>query len=290
MSDIRANLAGTASFGLRTATDRSIATPADALSFVHNQVAGALMGRRLIFCVDDVPRLYCDVARCRLMRFTVLCPNEAIIAEEYFDDMSNSEQVKAKLNTLAYSILEFCEAGALIAVQPQPLLDAADPTHGGVAASSLAVAFGLESDMRATWTPVEALNTFLTEAGTAVIASAHMNEDLLYPITGEDEHIDILAAKLEWILDDLDGDQKRDADCASRRGPSVFRLWSGRCASYRGCQCRRVPDVRLDPAGGSAVTGKYLAGAPDSSLRRAIERLSESSAVVCTHRVVQFEC
>lgn len=207
MSDIRANLAGTASFGLRTATDRSIATPADALSFVHNQVAGALMGRRLIFCVDDVPRLYCDVARCRLMRFTVLCPNEAIIAEEYFDDMSNSEQVKAKLNTLAYSILEFCEAGALIAVQPQPLLDAADPTHGGVAASSLAVAFGLESDMRATWTPVEALNTFLTEAGTAVIASAHMNEDLLYPITGEDEHIDILAAKLEWILDDLDGDQ-----------------------------------------------------------------------------------
>lgn len=198
--DLRTALARAASFGLRAGTDRALSTPTDGLRFFRDQVAGTLLGRRLTFRVDDAPRLECDVLACRLLRFAIMGDTGETLSEGRFDMQSESKQVDATLNTLTNALLAQCEEGAVIAVTSQPLSAARDCEKGGVDASRLDQAFGMSRDLRAALTPAEAIETFLAAAGHRVVASAHFNEDLLYPFSGEDKDIDALADLLKWIL------------------------------------------------------------------------------------------
>ena len=196
---LRAALDRAAAFGIGREARRALRGSADGPRFVHEQIAGTLLARRLAFVVDGVAGFECDVADCRLLRFGAQGQPGA---EGGFDDLSDEAAVGDALGAFARMVAVACDGAGEISVRSSALTRV---PGGGVSADKVAEGFGL---LTGPVPPRDWIQNYLDQAGRVIQAAAFLEDDLLYPLKGEEPQLDLLAQALEDSLpgiDDLPG-------------------------------------------------------------------------------------
>ena len=194
-----AALTRAAAYGIGGARTRPLDSPADGLRFVQEQIAGTLLARRLVFSFGDARRVACDVAGGRLLRFTDMDPSGTALTTGVFSDMSEADQVDGLLRDFAQLLRQSLEGETCVSLQTSPLND--EIKSGGVPADQVAHALGLSA------TPVpsaEFHKRFVDEAGASLLVAACLEGDVLFPLLGEEEEVEHLAASLDSLFADLD--------------------------------------------------------------------------------------
>ncbi|KUF11089.1 hypothetical protein [Pseudoponticoccus marisrubri] len=170
---------------------------ATARRFLCTQIEMTRLPRRLTFLMDDVPRLWCDVAGGRLLAFGT--PEDDRTASR-LDDPEAVSQLSEALQDLAGRLDRAAKGANRITLRTAPL-PAPAPTASGVPAERVAQALGLSL---VPLQPEEFLDLFLQQAGPALRAAAQLSEDMLYPLTEEGTEMEYLAEMIETVLPDLD--------------------------------------------------------------------------------------
>ncbi|MCC1493798.1 hypothetical protein [Cognatishimia sp. F0-27] len=197
----RSALFDSAAFGSGEVMPQAIRTPEEAHRFFQTQIARTMLARRLVFLIDGVERLCCEVAGRRLLSATPCAEDDDDKSLLAFDALDDPGTIQPALDALAAEIGGWPAQGATVAVRIGPTALAQAAPRGGLSPARLSAAFGLQA---APAEPSDALTAFVDMAGTAIEAAAYLTGDMLYALKGEEPQIDALSGFLEDCLTEID--------------------------------------------------------------------------------------